>query len=95
MIGISRPMTGTRALSAVQVGVALVVRVNRDGGVGDDRLGPRRGDRDELAGVVAGGVDQRVADVPEEGIDSSSWSTSRSLRALWQPGHQLIRRLPR
>ena len=40
--------------------------MHRHGDVGRDRLGPRRGDRDELARLVTCGVDQRVAHVPEE-----------------------------
>ncbi len=52
----------------MQVLVARVVRVNRDRGVGNDRLGARRRDRDELAGVFAAGVDQRVLHVPEERV---------------------------
>ncbi len=50
---------------AVQVDVALVLRVHGDGGVAQHRLGPRGRDGDRLAGRGARGVNQGIAEVPE------------------------------
>jgi hypothetical protein len=51
-------------LFADEVAVALVVRVHRDGDVGEDRRRTHRGDRD-----VAVTVNQRVAHVGERVVD--------------------------
>ena len=50
---------------ADEVAVAVVVRVDGDGGVRRDRLRAGGGDDDVLAGGCALGVHDRVADVPE------------------------------
>ena len=50
-----------------EVAVALIVGMHRDRGVAEDRLGPRRGDRDPRVRVRLPGrlVDQVVADEPQ------------------------------
>ena len=50
---------------ADQVAVALVVRMDRDGGVAEHRLGPRR--RDDDVSVVS--AFDRIFDVPERALD--------------------------
>ena len=50
---------------AMQMGVALVMRMHGDGGVAEHRLRPRRRDGDERAGVASGGVDDRIFEMPE------------------------------
>ena len=51
MIGISRPVSGSVDRLADQVLVARVVGMDGDGGVAEHRLGPGRGEADELAGA--------------------------------------------
>ena len=58
--GTCRPTTGTTTSLPIASRVARVVRVHRDGDVGEDRRRPHRRDRDR-----AGSVDERVARVGE------------------------------
>ena len=55
MIGTSRSTNGMRDGPADEVRVALVVGVDRDGRVAEDRLGPRRRDGDRRAGSGCAG----------------------------------------
>ena len=67
MIGTSRSTNGIRTRRPTSAAIAIVVGMDRDGGVAEDRLGPRRRDRDRLVRVRLAGrlVDQVVADRPE------------------------------
>ena len=84
MIGSRRPTSGRIAVPADEVAVALVVRVHRDGGVGEHRLragrwrpsGPRRSPR-------ADSRSRRACP------STSRFSTSRSEIAEREPGSQL------
>jgi hypothetical protein len=88
-IGMRRPVSGSSTSLADQVAVALVVGVDRDAGVAEHGLGPRRRDHDHLIRA-----DHRVAQLPQE-PSSSTVSTSRSLTTVWLTGSQLIIRLAR
>ena len=69
--------------------VALVVRMECDGGVAEQRLRPGR--RDSHVTIAVG---ERIADVPERAILSSD-CTSRSDSAVFSTGSQFTSRLPR
>ena len=61
-----RPVGGRHEhVAPEQVLVALVLGVHGDGGVGRDRLRPRRGDHQVLARPLVVVVEHRVAEVPE------------------------------
>ena len=51
MIGTSRSTSGTIAVRPTRCAVALVVGMDGDGGVGQDRLGPHGRDRQEVVGA--------------------------------------------
>ena len=46
----------------------LVVGMDRDGAVAEHRLGPRRRDGDDFAGLLARGVDHRIVEVIEMAV---------------------------
>ncbi len=50
---------------ALQMHVALIVRMHGDAGVAQHRFRPRRRDHDELAGLIARVVDDRIFEMPE------------------------------
>ena len=68
--------------------VARVVGVHGDGGVAEDRLGARRGDRDRRVGVRRARrlVDEVVADASTACPVSGVGITSRSLTLVRSPG---------
>ena len=75
-------------LFAVQMQVALVLGMNGDGDVAEHGLGARGGDGHKLAGVLAVVAEDGIA-ISQRWPFCSSWTTSRSLMAVWQRGHQL------
>ena len=77
---------------ADQVLVALVVRVHRDGGVAEHRLGPRRGDDDVVRSSNL--ALERIAEVPHMALDLDLLDLEVGDRGL-EPGSQLTSRLSR
>ena len=68
--------------------------MNGDGRIAEHGFRARGGDGEELAGIFAIGAENRIFDLPQWPL-CSEWMTSRSLMAVWQPGHQLTMYAPR
>ena len=68
-------------LAADQMLIALVVGMDRDRGVAEHRLGPRRGDRHPLAGLLAVAVHHRIVEIVEMAVRDSWPATLASAAA--------------